>query len=213
MASETKAQSGETQLTITITLNGAPRSVAPGMTIAGLAAELGLNPTKLAVERNLEIVPRSTLAAVMIADGDRLEIVHFVGGGSLEYQAVRAYNCSATGPMIDLGIVSVVDAHRLIKERMIFAGVVFEDEIESIAKTMFGFNRNEEDFVEINIITKDFITVRQEKITKGFFSKIFGQGDYLVEVSGVAQLDEIIDAYFCSAAESLAILQRYPNKA
>ncbi len=81
MASETKAQSGETQLTITITLNGEPRGVAPGTTIAGLAAELGLNPAKVAVERNLEIVPRSTLAEVVISEGDRLEIVHFVGGG------------------------------------------------------------------------------------------------------------------------------------
>jgi thiazole synthase len=66
---------------ITITLNGDPRSVATGTTIAGLAAELGLNPAKVAVERNLEIVPRSTLADVVIGDGDRLEIVHFVGGG------------------------------------------------------------------------------------------------------------------------------------
>ncbi len=81
MVSETKAQSGETQLTITITLNGEPRSVASGTTIAGLAAELGLNPTKVAVERNLEIVPRSMLADVVIDEGDRLEIVHFVGGG------------------------------------------------------------------------------------------------------------------------------------
>jgi thiazole synthase len=81
MASETKAQSGETQLTIAITLNGEPRTITSGTTIAALAAELGLNPAKVAVERNLEIVPRSTLADVVIADGDRLEIVHFVGGG------------------------------------------------------------------------------------------------------------------------------------
>ena len=44
-------------------------------------ANIGLDPKKVAVERNLEIVPRSTLAAVMLADGDKLEIVHFVGGG------------------------------------------------------------------------------------------------------------------------------------
>ena len=68
-------------MSITITLNGEPRSIATGTTIAALAAELGLNPAKVAVERNLEIVPRSTLADVVIGDGDRLEIVHFVGGG------------------------------------------------------------------------------------------------------------------------------------
>jgi thiamine biosynthesis protein ThiS len=64
-----------------ITLNGEPRTVAPGTSIAALAAEIGLDARKIAVERNLSIVPRSTLADVMIADGDVLEIVHFVGGG------------------------------------------------------------------------------------------------------------------------------------
>src|SRR5690606_17336635 len=52
-----------------------------GLTIAGLAEELGLVPSKLAVERNLAVVPRSTLDQVLVEDGDELEIVHFVGGG------------------------------------------------------------------------------------------------------------------------------------
>lgn len=64
-----------------ITLNGEPRTISDGLTLAGLAAEIGLDPKKVAVERNLEIVPRSSLAEVAIADGDRIEIVHFVGGG------------------------------------------------------------------------------------------------------------------------------------
>ncbi len=68
-------------MTITITLNGEPKTVRAGLSIAQLAADIGLDCAKVAVERNLEIVPRSTLAAVMIADGDALEIVHFVGGG------------------------------------------------------------------------------------------------------------------------------------
>lgn len=66
---------------IMITLNGDPRRVAPGTTIAALATEIGLNAAKIAVERNLEIVPRSTLAEVWLEEGDVLEIVHFVGGG------------------------------------------------------------------------------------------------------------------------------------
>jgi thiamine biosynthesis protein ThiS len=66
---------------ISITLNGEPRTVSAGLSIAALAAEIGLNPAKIAVERNLEIVPRSTLADVLLAEGDVLEIVHFVGGG------------------------------------------------------------------------------------------------------------------------------------
>jgi thiamine biosynthesis protein ThiS len=66
---------------LSITLNGEPRSVSPGTSIAALAEQLNLDPKKIAVERNLEIVPRSTLAQVMIEEGDQLEIVHFVGGG------------------------------------------------------------------------------------------------------------------------------------
>jgi len=67
--------------TITITVNGEHRRVAGGLTLAQLASELGLAPEKVAVERNLEVVPRSTLAQVLVEDGDEIEIVHFVGGG------------------------------------------------------------------------------------------------------------------------------------
>jgi thiazole synthase len=52
-----------------------------GLTIAQLAAELGLEPAKVAVERNMEVVPRSTLDQVLVDDGDDFEIVTFVGGG------------------------------------------------------------------------------------------------------------------------------------
>ena len=57
----------------------APR--ASGISIAALIAELGLDAKRVAVERNLEIVPRSTFAEVQVEDGDQYEIVHFVGGG------------------------------------------------------------------------------------------------------------------------------------
>jgi thiazole synthase len=67
--------------TVSITVNGEHKRVTAGLTIAELAEELGLVPAKLAVERNLEVVPRSTLDQVRIEDGDELEIVHFVGGG------------------------------------------------------------------------------------------------------------------------------------
>ncbi|MDM7955867.1 sulfur carrier protein ThiS [Blastomonas sp.] len=66
---------------ITIHINGERRRVPAGHSIAALVTSLGLDPAKVAVERNLEIVPRSTLAKVTVTDGDRLEIVHFVGGG------------------------------------------------------------------------------------------------------------------------------------
>jgi thiazole synthase len=67
--------------TISIRVNGEHRRVANDLTIADLARELGLEPARVAVERNLEIVPRSTIADVRVEDGDEIEIVHFVGGG------------------------------------------------------------------------------------------------------------------------------------
>lgn len=70
-----------TQTQISVTVNGAPRPIRAGGTIADMLRELGIDPTRVAVERNLAIVPRSTLDEVPVADGDRFEIVHFVGGG------------------------------------------------------------------------------------------------------------------------------------
>ena len=67
--------------TLSISVNGEHRRVPQGMTVAELALELGLEPTRVAVERNLEIVPRSMLGEVKIVDGDDFEIVTFVGGG------------------------------------------------------------------------------------------------------------------------------------
>ncbi len=64
-----------------IVLNGETRTVAQGLTVAGLLAELGIDARKVAVERNLEIVPKSVFATTALAEGDRLEIVHFIGGG------------------------------------------------------------------------------------------------------------------------------------
>jgi len=67
--------------TISLTVNGELRRTSAA-SIAELVIELGLKPEKVAVERNALIVPRSTLADVAVAEGDTLEIVHFVGGGS-----------------------------------------------------------------------------------------------------------------------------------
>lgn len=66
---------------IALTVNGEPRRTGAGNTVAGFVAEIGLDPKKVAVERNGEIVPRGTHGQVALADGDVLEIVHFVGGG------------------------------------------------------------------------------------------------------------------------------------
>ena len=62
-------------------LNGEERDVAEVVTIADLVAALGLDARKVAVERNLEIGPKSLHATTALTDGDRIEIVQFVGGG------------------------------------------------------------------------------------------------------------------------------------
>jgi thiamine biosynthesis protein ThiS len=66
---------------IRIAINGEQRAIGAGATVALLLVELGLDTRKVAVERNEAIVPRSTWQAAPLADGDRLEIVHFIGGG------------------------------------------------------------------------------------------------------------------------------------
>ena len=71
--------------TATITVNGEHKRVAAGQTLAELVVVLGLVPEKVAVERNLAVVPRSTLGEVVVEDGDDLEIVHFVGGGDHQH--------------------------------------------------------------------------------------------------------------------------------
>ena len=67
--------------TLVIQVNGEPRRVTGGISIAAMLGELGLDPRKVAVERNREIVARANLGEVAVADGDAYEIVHFVGGG------------------------------------------------------------------------------------------------------------------------------------
>ena len=68
-------------MTLALILNGEPRRLEAVENVADLVAALGLEPRKVAVERNLEIVPRSAYGQTLLADGDRIEIVHFIGGG------------------------------------------------------------------------------------------------------------------------------------
>jgi sulfur carrier protein len=66
---------------IEIVVNGEPRQVPAGTTVAGLVAELGLGDRRVAVERNREVVPRAQHTEVPLEAGDRVEVVTFVGGG------------------------------------------------------------------------------------------------------------------------------------
>ena len=68
-------------MSLNVTINGEPRGLEGPLTVAELLGVLGLSVGKIAVERNLEIVPRSTFGDVVVRDGDRFEIVRFIGGG------------------------------------------------------------------------------------------------------------------------------------
>ncbi len=65
-----------------VTINGEERTFDEALTVEKLLSRIGLDARKVAVERNLEIVPKSQYAEVPVGDGDKLEIVHFIGGGA-----------------------------------------------------------------------------------------------------------------------------------
>ncbi|MFN0023624.1 MAG: sulfur carrier protein ThiS [Parvularculaceae bacterium] len=64
-----------------LTINGDAHEIAEGQTLTALLAQLELDGRRLAVERNREIVPKSAYGVTRLAEGDAIEIVHFVGGG------------------------------------------------------------------------------------------------------------------------------------
>lgn len=66
---------------MTITVNDQPREIEPGTTLAGLLDEMGLEPRLVAVEVNLQVVPRDRHGQCKLREGDQLEIVTLVGGG------------------------------------------------------------------------------------------------------------------------------------
>ena len=72
-------------MALRLVVNGSEKlveTIAPGSPMTDFVATLGFRPDRVAVERNGEIVPRAEWGACTLADGDRLEVVHFVGGGS-----------------------------------------------------------------------------------------------------------------------------------
>jgi thiamine biosynthesis protein ThiS len=66
-----------------LTINGESRILSPAGTLDALVEQLGMKSDRVAIELNREIVPRSLWAQTPLKDGDRLEIVQFVGGGSV----------------------------------------------------------------------------------------------------------------------------------
>jgi thiazole synthase len=79
----------EAKMALQVTVNGESRSFEKALSVRALLAALGQDPAKVAVERNLEIVPRSQYDAVMVGEGDKFEIVHFIGGGNAPVELPR----------------------------------------------------------------------------------------------------------------------------
>lgn len=67
-----------------LTINGEDREFTMNLSVASLLFELGLKPDRVALELNRDLLPRDRWNETQLSDGDKLEIVHFVGGGLLE---------------------------------------------------------------------------------------------------------------------------------
>jgi thiamine biosynthesis protein ThiS len=65
-----------------LTINGEDREFSSNLTVSSLLDQLGMKPDRVAVELNRDLVPRERWLSTQLANGDKLEIVHFVGGGS-----------------------------------------------------------------------------------------------------------------------------------
>jgi thiazole synthase len=109
-----------------VTINGEDR-VWPGpLCVDDLLRELGLDPRKIAVERNLEIVTRSTYGSTLVGDGDRIEIVHFIGGGGGDLAEARTTDSEADDDVL-------VVAGRKLRSRLIVGTGKYKDFAETAA--------------------------------------------------------------------------------
>lgn len=126
---------------------------------------------------------------------------------------VKAYNCRAEGPAEELGRVNLAGALALVDTHWAFADEDFETEDEAVEKTMFGFYRDDEDFIEIEIVSSSFVTVRHEPERDGFIGQIFGRREWLIHLHTREELDAIVKAYFTSTQAGFEAMQSYPNEA
>jgi len=104
-----------------VTINGEEREFDTPLTVEELLGRIGLDARKVAVERNLEIVPKSNYAGVGVGEGDRLEIVHFIGGGAPDGSAGDA----ATGAPADEDLLEI--AGRKFRSRLIIGTGKYKD--------------------------------------------------------------------------------------
>ncbi|MDG2205665.1 MAG: sulfur carrier protein ThiS [Alphaproteobacteria bacterium] len=76
-----------------LTINGEERDFDAPLTVEQLLGRIGIEGRKVAVERNLKIVPKSNYAGAGLNDGDKLEIVHFIGGGAPDSAGNTDHGC------------------------------------------------------------------------------------------------------------------------
>ncbi|MES1205242.1 MAG: sulfur carrier protein ThiS [Pseudomonadota bacterium] len=86
-----------------ITVNGEARTVPSETTVAALVAAMGIDPARVAIERNENVVPRATWGEARVLDGDRLEIVAFIGGGSGGGPAIAPPSGGDADPLVIAG--------------------------------------------------------------------------------------------------------------
>lgn len=79
-----------------VTINGEPKEFDGPLTVREMLERLDINPEKVALERNLEIVPRSIYGVTVVSDGDQMEIVHFIGGGNQAAPADDTFEIAGT---------------------------------------------------------------------------------------------------------------------
>jgi len=104
-------------LAMQLHINGEQRDFPDGLTVAGLVAQLGMKPDRVAVELNLEIVPRTQWETTALKNGDKLEVVHFVGGGSTSLEGEEtsvfsqreAWSCPTCGRVVTSKFVLIAE--------------------------------------------------------------------------------------------------------
>jgi len=121
-------------MALRLSLNGEAREFPSPLTVEGLLKHLALDPRKVAVERNLEIVPRSTYGQAGLSEGDRLEIVHFIGGGNEMAAAGRpAAPGTPAAPAAPVTDKPFVVAGRTLRSRLIIGTGKYKDYAENAA--------------------------------------------------------------------------------
>jgi thiazole synthase len=114
-----------------VTINGEAKTVDAPISVEALLNEIGLDPRKVAVERNLEIVPRSGYATIELSDGDRIEIVHFIGGGSHGAPATAGETVTTPASGISFDNDRLVIAGRHYQSRLLVGTGKYKDFAET----------------------------------------------------------------------------------